>query len=275
MKKTYRFLSMILLCVSSIFIFAACGDDESTTESMPEYNTVTFITNGGTSIADKSCDVIEVSPTTIREYYNFQGWYYDSLFTRAVVFPLSVDNDMTLYAKWEKTKEKLISDCMLYIDNSVDGKLVSQEDNSVENLVDVANTTVTHIGNTFCFGWERGYGSLSEYNNLYISEYDLDITFEYGNLESATGYFSYSYEFYSSDNTLWSGLNASFRIVSIQKTGDTYLLNGYFSSFNIVKNCDFTEDYVESSLQTNLTLALYDFQFLFPVEYWDTIFDYS
>lgn len=272
MKNKIKFLTLILVCLLSVFTFVGCSENNPPTT--PNYNTVTFVTNGGSAIADKSCDVISVSPTTIRNDYNFIAWYYDIYLTQIVTFPLSVDSDMTLYAKWEKTLEKLTSDCIAYIDSQPNNELFSQEDNSDSENVDVINTTVTHIGNSLELDWERGRGSVTESDNLITNEYSLNLSFDYGNLESATGYFDYIYEFHTSNGDLWSGLVASYRITSIIKTGDTYLMDGYFIMFNPVGNYSFTQEDVKSTLESNFTLALYDFQFLFPVEYWNTIFDY-
>ena len=35
----------------------------------------------------------------------FNGWYLDETLTQGVVFPLSIDKDMTIYAKWLKTSD--------------------------------------------------------------------------------------------------------------------------------------------------------------------------
>jgi uncharacterized repeat protein (TIGR02543 family) len=39
-----------------------------------------------------------VDPTRIG--YGFDGWYYDSGLTQEVTWPLKLENDRTLYAKW-------------------------------------------------------------------------------------------------------------------------------------------------------------------------------
>jgi len=280
MKKKYNILTILLVCMFSIFAFTGCGDkptDPTTpsTPTAPVYNTVTFVTNGGSAVNDKSCEIIEVSPTTIRTGFNFKGWFFDNSLTSIVTFPLSVDSDMTLYAKWEKTKEQTIADCMAYIDSQPNDRLFSQEDDSEENKVDITNTIVTHIGDNFNLTWERGRGDLTESNNLITNEYELTLSFDYGDIESATGYFDYIYEFRTSTDDLWAGLVASYRITSITITGDSYLLNGYFTIFNVVGNYNNTEEEVKNSLQSNFNLAKYDFQFLFPVEYWNTIFDFE
>jgi len=281
MKKRYSLLTILLICFVSVFAFAGCGSNPTdlttppVTPPEPTYCTVSFVTNGGSTINDKSCAIIDVSPTTIKSGYNFIGWYFDINLTSVVTFPLSVDSDMTLYAKWEKTQEQTIADCMAYIDSQPNNLLFSQEDNSGINKVDVTNTTVTHIGKNFTLDWERGRGDITENDNLITNEYALNISFDYGNLESATGYFDYIYEFTTSEGNLWSGLVASYKITSITKTGDSFLLNGYFTIFNAVGNYSNTQEEVKNSLQSNFNLSLYDFKFLFPVEYWNTMFAFD
>ena len=64
---------------------------------------VIFNTNGGSSLSNRTTRQITKSPVTKRENYRFDGWYYDKNFRTPVVFPLSVERNMTLYAKWVQT----------------------------------------------------------------------------------------------------------------------------------------------------------------------------
>ena len=73
-------------------------------ESAKTFYTVHFITNGGTVIEDMSIAEGEFinEPTSIRDGYDLVGWYLDSAFaTDMVIFPLQINVDTTLYAKWE------------------------------------------------------------------------------------------------------------------------------------------------------------------------------
>lgn len=67
-----------------------------------EVHTVSFETNGGTAIPSVTTGYIESSPVTTKNDYGFKGWYTDSEFSDSckVTFPLTVNSDMTLYAKW-------------------------------------------------------------------------------------------------------------------------------------------------------------------------------
>ena len=67
--------------------------------------TVSFNTNGGTSVKSQTVNKGEkintpTSPT--KTGYTFAGWYEDTKFVDRVTFPLKVDKDITLYAKWTK-----------------------------------------------------------------------------------------------------------------------------------------------------------------------------
>ena len=70
---------------------------------------VTFETNGGTSINAYATDEIKESPVTIKEGYNFIGWYGSSDCSGdTILFPVKITKDVTFYAKWDK-KDFLVS----------------------------------------------------------------------------------------------------------------------------------------------------------------------
>ena len=66
--------------------------------------TITFNSNGGSSVPSIS-DVTQlpsVLPIPTRTGYNFQGWFYDSVFTNEAVAGDPLISNVTLYAKWEE-----------------------------------------------------------------------------------------------------------------------------------------------------------------------------
>lgn len=66
--------------------------------------TVTFETNGGTSLDSYKTGLIENAPETSRTNYFFGGWFTNADFSgNAVSFPYSVTKPTTLYAKWIPT----------------------------------------------------------------------------------------------------------------------------------------------------------------------------
>ena len=124
MKKiTKILLSLILVCCS--FCFAACSSDPKE----PEKYTVTLksevspydidgVVNSGDFLeyngiwatieveAGKVIGEVEVNTTVAEQLgYKFYGWYSDESYTLAwnlMLYP--VNGNITLYAKWEKTK---------------------------------------------------------------------------------------------------------------------------------------------------------------------------
>ena len=72
-------------------------------EDIPEEYQVSFVVNGGTLIEPIVTSKIEDEPKTFRKGYTFLGWYFDKSFSSKASFPLEITEDITLYAKWEKT----------------------------------------------------------------------------------------------------------------------------------------------------------------------------
>lgn len=71
--------------------------------------TVVYETNGGSRIDAQevktgSIIVAPRNPTISGRY--FAGWYTDTTYQTQVTFPLEVDHDMTLYARWTRDKDK-------------------------------------------------------------------------------------------------------------------------------------------------------------------------
>ena len=65
--------------------------------------TVHFESNGGTLVSDFTGNEIKSGITPFKEDYSFAGWYLNADFSgEAVSFPLSLNADITLYAKWNK-----------------------------------------------------------------------------------------------------------------------------------------------------------------------------
>ena len=68
--------------------------------------TITFETNGGSPIESRAVDegiLLEKPQDPTKAYHTFAGWYRDAELTKPYDFASAVVEDMTLYAKWEKT----------------------------------------------------------------------------------------------------------------------------------------------------------------------------
>ena len=97
-------LCFTLTACSSLFVPESereetAGKKPSNTPLSSTY-TVTFDTNGGSYVSDKRLNTLYEAPMTERENYEFCGWYRDEGLTVPAIYPLSVDSNMTLYAKW-------------------------------------------------------------------------------------------------------------------------------------------------------------------------------
>lgn len=88
-----------------------------TTPTTPttEKVTITFNTNGGSSVAsqeiDKGTKASEPTAPTKAETdsvtYTFEGWYTDETLTAAFSFDTAVNANITLYAKWSETPKEV------------------------------------------------------------------------------------------------------------------------------------------------------------------------
>ena len=135
MKKILALTLIFIL----LFSLIACNIDEETkkkskkqyeedgeyyysnTPSKEIYYTLSFQSNGGTPINSKEImngGQITTAPITSRNGYLFEGWYLDQSLTQGVVFPLTIQNDTTIYAKWLKLSSKTT-----YTDSRIDNKL--------------------------------------------------------------------------------------------------------------------------------------------------------
>ena len=80
----------------------------------PVVYTITFNSNGGTSVAPKDINagekLTEPTPAPTKEGFTFDGWYEDSTFSKKFDFNTPITNSMTLYAKWTENKYTLTFD---------------------------------------------------------------------------------------------------------------------------------------------------------------------
>lgn len=71
----------------------------------PAVYTISFVTNGGSEIAEvkaKNGEVISVG-TPVKEGFVFGGWYLDEALTREATLPYTVTGKATFYAKWAES----------------------------------------------------------------------------------------------------------------------------------------------------------------------------
>ncbi len=63
--------------------------------------TVSFDSDGGTAVASLTAHTLSAPPSAPKkDGFTFGGWYTDSTLAEMAVFPLALDGNVTLYAKW-------------------------------------------------------------------------------------------------------------------------------------------------------------------------------
>ena len=107
-----------------VFLFLVSCDDVN---NIPEdvLYTITFESNEGSVIGDITeilGSSIDKPTDPIRSGYIFNGWYVDEALSEPVIWPISIKNDLTLYAKWiEEGVETLTYDVIF---NTMGGSVI-------------------------------------------------------------------------------------------------------------------------------------------------------
>ena len=83
--------------------------DQNTTAPAPiiRYHTVSFQKNGGSAVSPQCTPTLATAPRTTRQDHVFQGWFRDQTLMVPVIYPLVIDDDMVLYAKWLRVHNKI------------------------------------------------------------------------------------------------------------------------------------------------------------------------
>ena len=102
MKNLIENFGALLAVLFLVLCFVGCDANVS--------SKVTFETNGGQAVEARMVKILETAPITSRSGYVFAGWYLDQVMVTPAVFPLTVTEDMTVYAKWIKSVYKVTFD---------------------------------------------------------------------------------------------------------------------------------------------------------------------
>lgn len=101
MRYIHFMIRLSLLCIAMFFLIA-CQDKEDEPQQINYH--ITFISNGGSSLqpiyALSDSSLLEPNEP-IREGFIFLGWYYDETLEEPVTWPIILDQNITLYAKWQ------------------------------------------------------------------------------------------------------------------------------------------------------------------------------
>ena len=221
-------------------------DDLSNSDSSTSSYTVKFITQG-TLVEDSKSSIIEYAPNTIKENYNFIGWYYDIYYTRPVSFPLSVNTDMTLYAKFVETRDSLADRFDDYVQSLPEKKLVLEYP-----ILDTEY--ITTIGDYITINSSKEIVQES-FNYTITEKYDIQITFEYGKLGECFGLIQYSKT--KQGTGIYDHYNETRTIDSVVKEGSFYkLISRITSQYNGYDDID--TDYIHNKIIQYVDYSLSD-----------------
>ena len=103
--KKLQIILVVILCLSLTMLFVACDPDDDG-DTPPETTiTVTFNTNGGSTIASDAIDADFIMPANpTKEGYIFLGWCFDEALTQYATNAaiIAKTESFTIYAKWQK-----------------------------------------------------------------------------------------------------------------------------------------------------------------------------
>lgn len=92
-KRKTLILCLVLITILSITM-TACNEDSG--------YTITYMSNGGTAVAQFTGATLNTLPEPTKNGYIFDGWYEDwNFFGEAISVPYTIDKNTVLYAKWE------------------------------------------------------------------------------------------------------------------------------------------------------------------------------
>lgn len=102
MRKLFQLLGLFIASLCAVVLGNSCSEEASDPTTVTY--TVTFDTDGGTSIASQTveegeCATQPSDPT--KENYTFAGWYENAACTTEWSFSTPITSDTTIYAKWE------------------------------------------------------------------------------------------------------------------------------------------------------------------------------
>ena len=101
-----KFARVLSICTLAIIVFSSCKSEKKPGNEQAPANKVTFVTNGGSSVPSiwfHTGTIMSEPAAPARTYFSFEGWHSDPELTEIVIFPITVTQDITLYAKWEWT----------------------------------------------------------------------------------------------------------------------------------------------------------------------------
>ena len=191
MRKKCRFAGLFLAGFS-IFALVGCGNNEEPIiDPIENEFTVTFNTNGGSTVASQTVEKGEkaLEPTApTKDGYKFGGWYVDETFKTEFDFDTTITENTTLYASWETyTVAELIEMSAEYIDEASTERFYTYVTIKEVSKPQYGEMTVyDETGEILVYG-TRGSDGNTYYENLEDKPYAGDEILLYGNLVTYKG----------------------------------------------------------------------------------------
>lgn len=121
MKKRVKVYFAIL---PTLFLLIGCATTTPTATNTSESEevvryTITFESNGGSSVSSITADegASITKPANPSKTDNvFKDWHYDSALTELVTWPITLERNLTLYAKWQNSRDYFL----MARDNTID-----------------------------------------------------------------------------------------------------------------------------------------------------------
>ena len=96
-----RRFNLSILLLGSLLAVTSCSPEAASISPKDALYSVSFVTNGGESVAPLLTNKIETEPYTFKEGYTFEGWHLSSsLNDQKISFPYVVTSDLVLYASF-------------------------------------------------------------------------------------------------------------------------------------------------------------------------------
>lgn len=100
--------------LTAVLMLSGCATNNPSTGSQSEtpiQYTITFNSNGGstvTAITDDAGSNINKPSNPTKTDHVFKEWHYDAALSNIVTWPIVLENDLTLYAKWQNSRDHFL-----------------------------------------------------------------------------------------------------------------------------------------------------------------------
>ena len=198
-----------------------------------------FETNGGSPVDTVTGVVIETSPVTTKEGYDFIGWHLDDdLSDKLVSFPLTLNGDTILYAEWSR-REMDPSGRLL-----AKAKVDAMEAKSYWSFEYLETELHIHseVTDDFIYTHYENPGMndnvevvLSKKNRTLSAGYASNHTFHFLCDASGNGYYNYALNSYSmsGNSTIPSSCAMTGKTTTVQEDGFKGYVVDFFISYSI------------------------------------------